>query len=149
MSRSSLCLASLAALALVAAPLVSVSAAPPAGAKAAPAKGAPAKGKGKKPGPAGPKNSALSAALSDKGAAIQKCAIEHAMEKGANKCTIDVRVTINRTGGVVDRQIDVSADGGDGAAVKSCVEALVNTAKFPAVSTPLATAQQSWTIAAQ
>lgn len=149
MSRSPLCLASLAALALVAAPLGPVSAAPPAPAKAAPGKAAPAKGKGKKSGASGPKSSALSAALSDKGAAIQKCAMEHAMEKGANRCTVDVRVTINRTGGVVDRQIEVTPDCVNTAAVKTCVEELVNTAKFPAVSTPLATAQQSWTIAAQ
>ncbi|MBL9006108.1 MAG: hypothetical protein JNJ46_17780 [Myxococcales bacterium] len=149
-----LCLASLTALMLALAPYSSVSAAPPDAAKpapgkAAPGKAAPAKGKGKKAAASGPKNSALSAALSDKGTAIQKCAIEHAMERGANKCSIDVRVTINRTGGVVDRQIDVTADGGDSAAVKSCVETLVNTAKFPAVPTPLATAQQNWTVVAQ
>lgn len=116
---------------------------------AAPPKAAPAKGKGKKV--AGPKNSALSAALSDKGAGIQKCAIEHAMEKGASKVTVDVHVTINRAGAVIDRQIEISGDANDAnkAKVKDCVEALVNTAKFPTVTTPLATAQQSWTIAAQ
>lgn len=120
----------------------------PAAAKPAAAKPAPAKGKGKK-GPSGPKNSALSNALNDKGGAIQKCVIEHAMERGANKCTVDVHVTINRTGAVVDRTIEVTADGGDNAKVKECVETLVNSAKFPTVPTPLATAQQSWTIAAQ
>jgi hypothetical protein len=115
---------------------------------APPAKSAPSKGKGKK-GPSGPKNSALSNALSDKGSGIQKCAIDFALEKGANKVTVDVHVTINRTGAVVDRTIEVTADTGDTTKVKECVETLVNAAKFPAVPTPLATAQQSWTIAAQ
>lgn len=148
MSRSPRILASVCALALGMAPLGWVSAAPPAPAKAASTKTPPGKSKAKK-GAVGSKNSALSAALSDKGADIQKCAIDHAMEQGASTCSVDVRVTINRMGSVVDRQIDVSADKGDTAAVKTCVEALVNSAKFPAVNTPLATAQQSWKVVAQ
>lgn len=151
MSRPSILLASCAVLSLSVALPAIATAAPPAAApaKAAPAKAASGKGKGKKAGPAGPKNPALSAALNDKGTAIQKCVIDNAMERGANQCTVDVRVTINRTGGVVDRQIEVTADGGDKDAVRTCVEQLVNSAKFPSVSTPLATAQQSWTVKAQ
>ena len=148
MSRSPRFFASVCALALGMSPLGWVSAAPPVPGKAASAKAPAGKTKAKK-GAAGSKNSALSAALSDKGTAIQKCAIDHAMEQGASSCTVDVRVTINRMGNVVDRQIEISADKGDTAAVKTCVEDLVNSAKFPQVNTPLATAQQSWKVVAQ
>lgn len=144
-SLSRVCTGAALALLLLA-PAVAISGPPPA--KAPAAKAPAAKGKGKK-GPSGPKNSALSNALNDKGQAIQKCIIDHAMEKGANKVTADVHVTINRTGAVVDQTIEVTGDGGDKTQVKECVEALVKSAKFPSVPTPLATAQQSWTVAAQ
>lgn len=110
----------------------------------------PAKGKPKKPPVSGPKSSALSAALNDKGPQIQQCAIEHAMNQGANKVDIDVRVTINKQGAVVDTQITTAVAGsGDNDKVKACVESVVRTAKFPAVATPLATAERTWTVAAE
>lgn len=117
------------------------------GAPPAPAKAAATKGK--KALPPKQKNAVLSAALNDKGPQIQQCAIEHALEKGAKKVDIDVRVTINKQGGVVDTQITANVSGGDNDKVKSCVEEAIKTAKFPPVSTPLATAERTWTIAAQ
>lgn len=114
-------------------------------ASAAPAKG---KGKGKKP-VIGAKNSALSNALNDKGAQVQKCAAEHALDKGAKKAEMTVRVTINKGGEVVDTHIEVKVDGGDKDKVEECVEKFVRSAKFPAVPTPLATAERSWTVAVQ
>lgn len=103
--------------------------------------------KGKKP-PKG-QSSALSNALNEKGGQVQQCAIDNALEKGAKKVDVDVRVTINKQGGVVDTKIDVKVEGGDGAKVKECVEKVVRTAKFPAVATPLATAERHWTTVAQ
>jgi hypothetical protein len=117
---------------------------------AAPAKGAPAKGKGKgKKGVIGAKSSALSNALNEKGAQIQQCAVEHGLEKGAKKAEILVRVTINKSGAVVDTHINVKLDSGDTSKVEECVEKFVRSAKFPAVPTPLATSERSWTVAVQ
>lgn len=110
---------------------------------------APGLGKGKKPPPTGAKSSTLSGALLEKGAAVQQCAVEHAMEKGAKKVVISVRVTINSKGEVVDRRVTANVTDGDGSKVKECVEAVVRTAKFPAIPTPLATDERSWTIAAE
>jgi hypothetical protein len=120
-------------------------------AKGAPAKGAPAKGapaKGKKP-PARPTSWPVAAALKDKAPQIQECAVTNALDKGAKKVEIHVRVTINNTGTVIDSQVDITADGGDSAQAKSCVETALRGAKFPPVKTPLATAEQTWTLAAQ
>lgn len=104
--------------------------------------------KGKKPAP-GPKNSQLSSALDEKGGQVQQCAIEHAIGKGAKKVDISVRVTINNKGTVVDSHVNVVAEGGDSGKVKECVEAVVRTAKFPAVNSPLATSERHWILAAQ
>jgi hypothetical protein len=120
-------------------------AAPGFTALAAPAK---ARAKGKK-APPKTKNSALSAALDEKGAAIKQCAIDHALEKGAQKVDVDVRVTINKQGAVVDKQVTVKVAGGDDSKVKACVENAVQSAKFPQVPTPLATAERTWSVAAQ
>lgn len=117
-------------------------------ASAAPPVKAPAKAKGKKPA-AGPKNAMLSNALNEKGAQVQQCAIDNALEKGASKVEINVRVTINRTGAVVDSHITAKVDGNDHDKVRECVENVVQTAKFPAVATPLATSERSWTISSQ
>lgn len=119
---------------------------PVASAKAAPTAAAPAATKGKKP-PTGAKNSTLSNALLEKGAAVQQCAVEHAMEKGAKKVVVSVRVTINSKGEVVDRRVTANVTDGDGSKVKECVEAVVRSAKFPAIPAPLATDERSWTIA--
>lgn len=121
----------------------------PAVAPAAPAKpAAPAPGpaQGKKP-PAGAKNSTLSNALREKGPAVQQCAVEHAMEKGAKKVVVSVRVTINNRGEVVDSRVTANVTDGDDSKVRACVEAVVRSAKFPALPTPLATDERSWTIA--
>lgn len=118
-------------------------------ASAKPIAAAPGLLKGKKPPPTGAKNSTLSGALLEKGAAVQQCAVEHAMEKGAKKVVISVRVTINSKGDVVDRRVTANVTDGDGSKVKECVEAVVRTAKFPAIPTPLATDERSWTIAAE
>ena len=120
----------------------------PVVAPSAPAAAASAQAKGKKP-PAGAKNTTLSNALRDKGAAVQQCAIEHALEKGAKKVVVSVRVTINNKGDVVDRLVTASVTDGDDSKVKECVEGVVRSAKFPPVPTPLATDERSWTIAAQ
>lgn len=140
-------LAKLAAAAAEAAP----KSGPPATAEAVAAKTAPAApgpARGKKP-PPGPKNSTLSNALLEKGPAVQQCAVEHAMEKGAKKVVISVRVTINSKGEVVDRRVSANVTDGDDSKVKECVEAVVRSAKFPPVPTPLATDERSWTIAAE
>lgn len=121
---------------------------PVAPAKPAPAAPAPAPAGGKKLSP-GVKNSSLSAALSEKGPAVQQCAIEHAMDKGAKRVTISVRVTINNKGAVVDSHITANVTDGDSSKVKDCVEAVVRSARFPAISTPLATDERSWTVAAE
>lgn len=131
-------------------PALAAPGAPAAPAKAAPAKGAPAKGaaaKGKKP--PGPTGGPVAAALKDKASQIQACAVANALDKGAKKVEIHVRITINSTGAVIDSQVDINADGGDSAQVKSCVETALRSAKFPPVKTPLATAEQTWTLAAQ
>ena len=63
---------------------------------------------------------------------------------------LDTRCFPSRlTGGVVDTQITANVDGSNNDAVKDCVEKLVRTAKFPAVPTPLATSERSWTVASQ
>ena len=120
----------------------------PAAAKAAPTATASGPPKGKKP-LGGAKNSTLSNALLEKGAAVQQCAVEHAMEKGAKKVVISVRVTINSKGEVVDRRVTANVTDGDDSKVKECVEAVVRSARFPAIPTPLATDERSWTIAAE
>lgn len=116
-----------------------------------PAEAAPAKAKGSAKGKKAPKTSSspLSNALNEKGGQIQQCAIDHALEKGAKKVDVNVRVTINKQGSVVDTKLDVNVEGGDGAKVKACIDGVVRTAKFPPVSTPLATAERRWTMAAQ
>lgn len=113
---------------------------------AAPA--AKAKGKGKK-APQGAKNALLSNALNEKGPQVTQCAADFGLDKGAKKVDISVRVTIRSTGEVVDTQINVTAEGGDNAKIKDCVEKLVKTAKFPKVPTPLATSERSWSVASQ
>lgn len=117
--------------------------------KPVPAVAAPGPIKGKKPPPTGAKNSTLSNALLEKGAAVQQCAVEHAMDKGAKKVVVSVRVTINSKGEVIDRRVTANVTDGDDSKVKECVEAVVRTAKFPAIPTPLATDERSWTIAAE
>lgn len=97
----------------------------------------------------GVKNSTLSNALADKGAAVQQCAAEHALDKGAKKVTVSVRVTINNFGKVVDSHVTANVTDGDNSKVKECVEGVIRSAKFPAVSTPLATDERSWTVAAE
>ncbi|MFO0579388.1 MAG: serine/threonine-protein kinase [Polyangia bacterium] len=143
-------LAKLAAAAAEAAPKPAPDAASaaPVAAPSPPTAAASAQARGKKP-PAGAKNTTLSNALRDKGAAVQQCAIEHALEKGAKKVVVTVRVTINNKGDVVDRLVTASVTDGDDSKVKECVEGVVRSAKFPAVPTPLATDERSWTIAAQ
>ena len=131
-------------------------------AQTAPAKGKkPATAKGKKGIAPGPKDPKLSAALQEKGQAVQQCMIDNAMERGAAKVDVDVRVTIESTGAVADSQVTVKVQWGDDAKLgeperkdaqakaQECVEQLVNATKFPTVKTRLATAERTWTVAAQ
>lgn len=120
--------------------------APPPVAPVAPVKPAPATGPVKK---VTAKNSSLSNALLEKGPAVQQCAVEHGMDKGAKRVTVSVRVTINSTGQVVDSHINANVVDGDSSKVKSCVESVVRTAKFPSIPTPMATEERSWTVAAE
>ena len=99
--------------------------------------------------PTGAKSGALSTALLDRGPAVQQCAIEHALDKGAKKATVSVRVTIDQSGAVVDTQVTANVTDGDGSKVKACVENVVRSAKFPAIPTRMATDERSWTIAAE
>lgn len=122
---------------------------PVAAAKVAPTPATPAPTIGKKPSPTGAKNSTLSNALLEKGAAVQQCAIEHALEKGAKKVVASVRVTINNKGEVIDSRVIADVTDGDGSKVKACVEGVVRSARFPAIPTPMATDERSWTIAAE
>lgn len=112
---------------------------------------APAKGKGKgKKAVVGSKNSALANALNDRGNQVQQCAVENGLEKGAKKADIAVRVTINNKGEVVDNHITVNLDGGgDSKKIEECVDKLVRSAKFPTITTPMATAERSWSVAQQ
>ena len=119
----------------------------PVAAKPAPT-GAAGPPKGKKP-PTGAKNSTLSNALQEKGPAVQQCAIEHAMEKGAKKVVVSVRVTINNKGEVIDSRVTANVTGGDDSKVKECVTAVLRSVKFPPIPTPMATDERSWTIAAE
>ena len=80
---------------------------------------------------------------------MQQCAVEHAMDKGAKKVVVSVRVTINNKGEVVDSRINANVTDGDDSKVKECVAAVVRSAKFPAIPTPMATDERSWTIAAE
>ena len=87
--------------------------------------------------------------------------IDNAMERGAAKVDVDVRVTIESTGAVADSQVTVKVQWGDDAKLgeperkdaqakaQECVEQLVNATKFPTVKTRLATAERTWTVAAQ
>lgn len=99
--------------------------------------------------PSGAKSGTLGTALLEKGPAVQQCAIQHALEKGAKKATVSVRVTINNTGAVVDSKVTANVIDGDGSKVQSCVEALMRSTRFPAVPTPLATDERSWTVAVE
>lgn len=99
--------------------------------------------------PTGAKSGTLGTALLEKGPAVQKCAIENALDKGAKKATVSVRVTINNTGAVVDSKVTANVIDGDGIKVQSCVEALMRSTRFPAVPTPLATDERSWTFAVE
>lgn len=125
------------------------SAQPPAPVTPAPAAAAPAPTRTKKPPPVGAGNSTLAGALREKGPAVQQCAIQHAMDKGAKKVVVSVRVTINNRGEVVDSRVTASVTDGDDSKVKACVESVVRSARFPAIPTPLATDERSWTIAAE
>lgn len=109
---------------------------------------APAKGGKKKPPPKSDK-SPLAMALSSKAPQIQECVIANALDKGAKTVDIKVRVTVNKEGGVVNTEIQLTADGGDQAKTKSCVEDVVRTATFPPIKTQLGVAEQSWTLSAQ
>jgi hypothetical protein len=140
-------LAKLAAAAEAGAKPDAAASAAPVAAKSAPT--APGLARGKKPPPPGAKNSVLSNALLEKGPAVQQCAVEHGMEKGAKKVVVSVRVTINSKGEVIDRRVTANVTDGDDSKVKECVEAVVRSAKFPPVPTPLATDERSWTIAAE
>lgn len=142
------CDAAIAKLTAAAAPPEPTNVEPVATTKAAPAAAAPGPAKGKKP-PTGAKNSTLSSALLDKGPAVQQCAVEYGMEKGAKKVVVSVRVTINSKGEVIDRRVTANVTDGDDSKVKECVEGVVRSAKFPAIPTPLATDERSWTIAAE
>jgi hypothetical protein len=122
---------------------------PVAAAPVAPAAPAPAAKVAKKPSLGGGKSSTLSNALLDKGPAVQQCAVEHALEKGAKKVVASVRVTINSKGEVIDSTVTANVTDGDGSKVKACVEGVVRSAKFPPVPTPLATDERSWTVQAQ
>jgi hypothetical protein len=123
-------------------------AAPVVPAKPVPAVAAPASSKGTKLPSGSAKNSTLSKALLEKGPAVQQCAIENAMDKGAKKAVVSVRVTINNKGEVVDSHVTATVTDGDDSKVKACVEAVVRSARFPAIPTPLATDERSWTVAA-
>lgn len=109
---------------------------------------APAKGGKKKPPPKS-NTSPLAMVLKAKAPQIQECVISNALDKGAKKVDIHVRVTINKQGGVENTEIELTADGGDKDKTKACVEGVVRSATFPAISTPLATAEQSWSLSAQ
>jgi hypothetical protein len=109
---------------------------------------APAKG-GKKKAPPKTSTSPISAVLREKAPQVQECVIGNALDKGAKKVDIRVKVTINKAGAVVNTEIEVTSDGGDKDKTKTCVESLVRAATWPAISTPLATAEQSWTLTAQ
>lgn len=123
-------------------------ASPPPAAPATPAPAA-APARVKKLPPTGAGSSTLAGALREKGPAVQQCAIQHAMEKGAKKVVVSVRVTINNKGEVVDSRVTASVTDGDDSKVKACVESVVRSARFPAIPTPLATDERSWTIAAE
>jgi hypothetical protein len=109
---------------------------------------APVKGGKKKPPPKS-NTSPLAMALKSKAPQIQECVISNALDKGAKKVDIHVRVTVNKQGGVENTEIELTTDGGDKDKTKACGDGVVRGTTFPPVSTQLAVAEQSWTLAAQ
>ena len=89
----------------------------------------------------------LSALLQDQGSAVQDCAGKSALDKGANRVAIVIRVTINNRGQLVDLRTTVTTDKAEfGPPVKECVESLIRAIKFPASDAPLITIDRNWTV---
>jgi hypothetical protein len=103
--------------------------------------------KGKKAKPATPSQQ-MAALLMEKTDAVQDCAGKNALDKGANRVSIDAKVTVNNRGQVIDIKTQVTIDKGDSTPVRECVETLIKNIKFPSGEAPLVTVERNWTIAA-
>lgn len=95
-----------------------------------------------------PPQAILSGTLNEKRDDIQRCAIVHALNQGADKVEVLTKVTINSRGQVVNSQVQVTVQGSDGEMVKSCVDQVVRSIKFPQIDAPLIHIERSWTVSA-
>lgn len=106
---------------------------------------ASAKGKSKKP-----KTSAAAAdmarRLEEQGQGVMRCAVTHALDKGAKQVDVEAKVTINNRGQVIDVKTKVVVDRVDNPAVRGCVDELIRAIKFPASDAPLTTLIRDWSI---
>jgi hypothetical protein len=132
-------------LALAAAPAPPAS---PATAAKKPADGASKKAKKPKKAKPGTPSQVMSGLLLEKSEAVQDCAAKNGLDKGANRVSIDTKVTVNNRGQVIDIKTQVTIDKGDSTPVRECVETLIKNIKFPAGEAPLVTVERNWTVAA-
>lgn len=95
-----------------------------------------------------PPQAVLSGTLNEKRDDIQRCAIDNALNQGADKVEILTRVTINNKGQAVNSQVVVTVHGTGGDQVKGCVERVLRSIKFPKIDAPLIHIERTWTIAA-
>lgn len=113
----------------------------------------PAKGKGKGKGKGKkPKGTAatLSQMLTDKSSLVQDCAVQHGLDKGADRVDVSTKVTINNRGQVISINTNVHLDKGDGGPkVKDCVDSLIRAISFPPSEAPLITIDRNWTVASK
>lgn len=102
----------------------------------------------RKKGPVLPPQVVLGNTLNERRDDIQRCAIDHALAKGASRADIVTMVTINSRGQVVDSRVTVNITGGDGEQVRTCVEGVLRGIKFPSFDAPLIHIERTWTVSA-
>ncbi len=121
--------------------------APPPTTKAPAATGKPAAKKPKSKAKAGGTAAELTQMLQAKGSAVQDCAVNHGLDKGASKVAIVTKVTINGRGQVINIQTTVNLDkGSEGDKVRDCVNELIKSIRFPESAAPMITIERNWTI---
>jgi hypothetical protein len=92
----------------------------------------------------------LSQMLTDKSSLVQDCAVQHGLDKGADRVDVATKVTINNRGQVISINTNVHLDKGDGGPkVKDCVDTLIRAISFPPSEAPLITIDRNWTVASK
>lgn len=125
---------------------LSARAAEPTAAKAPAATGKPVAKKSKGKAKGGGTAAELTQMLITKGPAVQDCAVNHGLDKGANSVAIVTKVTINGRGQVINIQTSVNVDKGEGDKVRDCVNELIKSIRFPESAAPMITIERNWTI---